>query len=84
VTRAQLEEIAKLKEPDLNAAISTPPCARSPAAPGAWALTWRVCRWQSPQQSAGKGAFSRSASSAKAYRADEALQLVKELARRSS
>jgi ribosomal protein L11 len=37
LTRAQAEEIAKAKMPDLTPPTSTPPCARSPAARAAWA-----------------------------------------------
>ena len=42
ITRAQLEEIASTKQPDLTAAGLEPPCAPSPAAHAAWALTWRA------------------------------------------
>jgi large subunit ribosomal protein L11 len=47
VTREQLEEIAKTKDPDLTALIWMPPCVPSPVARAAWVLTWRVCKWPS-------------------------------------
>ena len=42
LTRAQAEEIAKTKSPISPPPTSTPPCARSPAAPAAWASKWRA------------------------------------------
>jgi len=78
ITRQQLEEIAKTKTPDLTAATSTRPCARSRAAPAAWASTWRgsdmvaVAKRMKP--------WSEKIDSARLYPIDEALALVKQFA----
>jgi large subunit ribosomal protein L11 len=44
--RAQAEEIAKTKMPDLTAADWTPPCVPSPVPPAAWASPWRGSKWR--------------------------------------
>ena len=41
LTRAQVEEIAKTKQPDLTAPTSTPQCAPSPVPPARWASRWK-------------------------------------------
>lgn len=43
ITRAQVEEIAKTKMPDLTASDMELPCAPSPVPPAAWASPWRAC-----------------------------------------
>ena len=43
ITRAQCEEIAKTKTPDLTAADLEAAVRRSPVPPAAWASPWRVC-----------------------------------------
>ena len=46
ITRKQIEEIAKTKQPDLTAAIWKRRCAPLRALPAPWASTWRALTWQ--------------------------------------
>jgi large subunit ribosomal protein L11 len=45
ITRAQAEEIAKTKMPDLRQLIWTQPFAPSLVAHARWASPWRACKW---------------------------------------
>jgi len=78
VTRAQLEEIAKTKMPDLTAAGSRRRFAPLRAVPAAWALMWRASNMTVVAKRS--KAWKSKLLPGKTYALDEALKLVKEFA----
>ena len=77
MTRAQLEEIATTKEPDLTAADMDAAVRTIAGSARSMGLKRRVCKW--PKLSKRRRAINEKIEAGKLYSADEALNLLKEL-----